>query len=243
MFGNALLYVALLAVACATFLSAGLAMTRVTIHRQAENYLTAGYQRAMWSVQQTLATDLQNGPLSSPLPTIAPIPAACVDSSHPCRYETSETIAFTQLSTPAPVATCDARTNCAVGEQANAYVDEGRITARISVTVTSADGSALAVRTDDAIFRTMRTPPFVVLAGTRDGSFGDIAGAHAAGDDGGSLASTPADPCATPVPGTSDDTQVRVAYRNTSTGACSNGSSWRTSSYDSSQSAPAGWSP
>lgn len=243
MLANALFYVALVAVVATTFLSAGLAMTRMTVHRLSQTYVTAGYQRAVSGLQQTLAGDMQNGGLPNPLPTFTPIPSSCVDSSNPCKYRTSETIAFTQTSTPAPVAACDSsQSACAANEQANAYVNESRITARVSVTVTAGDGTTLTTRTGDVIMRTMSTPPYVVLAGTRDGAFDDIASAHGVGDDGGTVPATP-NPCSAGAPGTADDTLVRVAYRNQNTNACSDGSSWRAASYSSSSGAASGWSP
>jgi hypothetical protein len=240
---SALFYVALIGVIATTFLSAGLAMTRATTHRLAQTYVAAGYQRAASSLQQVLATDLQNGPLPSPLPTFTPIPAACVDGSNPCRYQTGATITLTQTSAPANGSQCDtSQTNCASNEQANGYVDESRITARISVTVTAAsDGSVLATRSGDVVVRTMNTPPYVVIAGTRDGAFDDVAANNSVGDDGGTIPATP-NPCASVAPGTSDDTVVRVAYRNQTTNACTDGSSWRTQSYSSSGGAPNGWS-
>ncbi len=238
---NALFYVALIAAIALTFVSAGLAMTRTTIHRMAQTYVTAGYQRAAGSLEQTLSADLQSGALPSPLPAFTPIPPACVDPA--CSYETAESIALTQTSTPAPSPTCDpAQSNCASNEQTNPYVQEGRITARITVTVTGSDGSVLATRSGDVILRTLRAPPYVVLAGARDGSFAQVLPGRAPGDDAG-IAPLSVDPCAAPAAGVSDDTVVRAAYRNRNTNACTDGSSWRTSSYSSSAGGASGWSP
>ncbi len=243
MLANALFYVALVAVVATTFLSAGLAMTHVTVHRLSQTYVNAGYQRAVSTLQQTLTSDMQNGGLPNPLPSFTPMPASCVDSSHPCKYWSAQTIAFTQTSTPAPVGACDgSQSACAANEQANAYINESRVTARISVTISAADGTLLTARTADVVMRTMNIPPYVVLAGTRDGSFDDLASAHGIGDDGGTAPATP-NPCSGGVPGTADDTVVRVAYRNQSTNACSDGSSWRAATYSSASGAPSGWSP
>jgi|GEM_PF-1738584 len=243
MLANAIVYVALIALVATTFLSAGLAMVRTAIHRSAQTYVTPGFQRAASALQQTLAQDLRTGTLPAPLPTFTPMPPACVDANTPCRYKSSASITLTQTGTAVAGSQCDAmRTNCAAHEQSNAYVRESRITARISVSITAAsDGALLATRTADLIVRTMNTPPYAVLAGNRDGSFDDAIAAHAAGDDGGTLPATP-NPCATAVAGASDDTAIRVAYRNQTTNACSDGNSWRTESYDSSTEA-ATWSP
>jgi hypothetical protein len=240
---KALFYVALTGVVTATFLSAGLAMTRASIHRLAQTYVASGYQRAASTLQQTLAEDLRAGGLPSPLPSFTPLPETCVDSSNPCRYENTASIALTQSSVPAASAQCDSnQTNCASNEQANAYVQESRITARITVTIAAAaDGTVLAQRTGDVIVRTMKTPPYAVIAGSRDGTFDDVVGRHAVGDDGGALPATP-NPCSSPLPaGISDDTAVRVAYRNQTTNACTDGSAWRTESY--STDSGSAWSP
>ena len=231
--GNALFYIALVALIASTFLSAGIGMTRATIHRLAQTYIAAGFARAQASLQQTLAAELQAGPLPSPLPTFTPLPQTC--AAGPCAYKIGASIVFTRIGAPSVSSQCDQTlSNCAFNEQANAYVNEGRMTARITVTVSaSGDGAVLVSRTQDVVLRTMSTPPYAVLAGTRDGSFGDVLAKHAAGDDGGEAASS-VNPCASPAPpGTSDDTVVRVAYRNQTTNACSDGSTWRTQSYAS----------
>lgn len=243
MLASALFYVALVAVIATTFLSAGLAMTRMTVHRLSQTYVTPGYQRAVSALQQTLATDMQNGGLPNPLPAFTPIPASCVDASTPCRFRTAETITLTQTSTPAPVAACDSsQSACAANEQANAYVNESRVSARITVSVIAGDGTTLTTRSGDVIMRTMNTPPYVVVGGARDGAFDSVASANAAGDDGGTVPATP-NPCSANAPGTVDDTVVRVAYRNQTTNACSDGSSWRAASYTSGSGVPSGWSP
>ncbi len=243
MLANSLLSVCLLLVITTTFLSAGLAMTRATVSRMAQTYAVNGYERALGVLQQTLANELQQGPLPSPLPSIAPLAAACADSGAACRYKSAATIAFTQTSSPAPTATCDAgQTNCARGEQANAYVDENRVNARITVTVTAADGTALVTRSANVALRTMRVPPYVALTSAKDGAFDALPAGTAAGDDGGSAPATP-NPCAADSPGVADDTAVRVAYRNAVSSACSAGNTWRTESYSTSAGAAAGWSP
>lgn len=217
-------------------------MTRVTTSRIAQTYLAAGYQRAVYTFQQTLATQIASGGTESPLPSIAPLPPACVDSGNACAYQTSATIAFSG-STPAPTASCDqSQSNCAENEQANAYINESRVPARIAVTVTTRDGMQLAERTSDVILRTTATPPYAIIAGARDGSFGDMASARAEGDDGGAAPATP-NPCSSAASGTADDTSIRVAYQNAVTNACTDGSSWHSSPYTIESAAPPGWSP
>lgn len=231
---NVLFYIALVTLITSTSLCAGLAMTRATAHRLAQTYIAAGFQRAQTSLQQTLAAQLQAGPLPSPMPTFTPLPQTCAGAG-PCKYKIGASIALTRISGSSVASQCDETlSNCASNEQSNAYVNETRITARITVTVSAAaDGEPLASRTQDVVLRTMSTPPYAVVAGTRDGSFDDVLAKHAAGDDGGQAATIP-NPCAsTPAQGASDDTVVRVVYRNQTTDACTSGSTWRTESYAS----------
>lgn len=243
MLANSLFYAGLLAAIAMTFLSAGLAMTRMSAARLAQFYLPAGYQRAAATLQQTLAAQIQSGGLPDPLPTFTPLPPACVDASSACAYRTSATIEFTQAARPSSVTACDpsSQGSCAGNEQANPYVNESRLPARIAVTVTTAAGVTVAQRTSDIVLRTIDTAPYVILAGARDGSFD---GSASSGDDGGALPATP-NPCApASASGSSgDDTVIRVAYRNAATGACSDGSVWRSSSYAIRGSNAAGWSP
>jgi hypothetical protein len=235
-----LFYVALITIAAMTFLSAGITMTRMTATRIAQTYLAVGYQRAVSSLQQSIAAYVQSGGAANPLPTLTPLPPACAGSR--CAFQTSARVTLSPAN-PAPAATCDAsQSNCAQNEQANAYVNEGRIPARIVVTVTTSGGMQLARRSSDVILRTIVTAPYVIIAGARDASFDDVASGHAAGDDGGTVPATP-NPCASVAPGMADDTAIRVAYQNTTTAQCTDGSSWRSSSYNTAGSSAPGWSP
>ena len=242
MLAGAISYVALIGVIAMTVLSAGMLMSRITIARLAQSYTATGYQRAAAALQTTLASDVQNGMMPSPTSTIAPIAPACADAR--CKYLTRESAVFTTMSvsTPPPGIACDVQqTNCAANEEANGYVNESRLTARITVTITDPNNNVLTMRSGDVVFRTFRTPPYVAVVGSRDGSFDDVAGADAAGDDGGLPPATP-DPC-NANSGTTDDTTIRVAYRNTQTSACSDGSSWRDGSYSQHGASASGWSP
>lgn len=229
MLANALYFVALIAVAAMTFLSAGLAMTRAASTRLAQSYLTEGYQRAVSALQQSVAQEIQTTGSTTPLPVITPLPAQCAGGKSPCRYETSATISF--LTTAAP----------AVNEQANAYVNEGRIAARITAIVTNTGGMQLATRESDVALRTIATAPYVLISAARDGTLDSIPARQRAGDDGGVPPATP-DPCGSAGAGASEDTAIRVAYENAATNACSDGSAWRSPPYPGPTSAP-GWSP
>jgi hypothetical protein len=223
MFANALFYVALIAMTSSTLLSAGLFMARVTIARQAEAALTPGYQRAAEALQQRIAAAIQNGGLPNPLPSFTPLPPVCADSA--CSYKAAETIVI--------------QPDGAINEEANGYVNEHRVTAHISVTVRAPGGEMLATRSDDVIVRTFDTPPYAAITGANDGSFDGLSQGQTAGDAGGTLPATP-NPCGGTAPG--DDTVIRVAYRNTVTGACTDGSQFR-SNASSAASNSSGWRP
>lgn len=240
MLAGVLAYVALIAIVAATVLSAGLAMTRMTIERMTRPYVASGYQRAASSLQQTIASDMQGGGVPYPAPSFTPIPAACANAA--CTYKTTETIALTQTAPATPGPACDAlQTNCAPNVQTNAYVAESRLTALIAVTVIDQQGYSVATRSGTVVLRTFASAPYVAIAGSRDGSFDDVAGTNAAGDDGGAPPATP-NPCASTAANTVYDTTVRVEYRNQTTNACTDASAWGNSSY-SARSTSGGWSP
>lgn len=216
-------------------------MTRMTILRLSQSALASGYQRAAAALQQRLTAEIITNGFPSPLPSFTPLPPACAGSAQPCRYRTGATIALTQPAAETFAAACNPyASNCAANEEANTYVDEHRLSARITVTVTAPDGTLIAARAGGVILRTFSVPPYVAIAGSRDGSFDGFMTARAPGDDGGVLPATP-DPCA--AASASSDTVVRVAYRNAVTNACSNGSAWRDGSYSVDGGSPAGWSP
>lgn len=240
MLAGALAYVALIALIAATILSAGMAMTRMTIERMTRPYFSSGYQRAAASLEQTVASDMQRGGLPYPAPSFTPIAAACANST--CTYLTAETITLTQSAPATPGALCDAsQTNCAPNVQTNGYVAEGRLTAQVTVNVLNAQGDPIATRTGTVVLRTLDSPPYAAIAGSRDGAFDDVLNAASAGDDGGAPPATP-NPCSASASSIADDTAVRVEYRNKDTNACTDGSAWANSSY-SARSSASGWSP
>jgi len=93
---NTLFYVALIALAASTVLSAGAAMTRMTILRLSQSALGSGYQRAAAALQQRLSSEIAMHGFPSPLPSFTPLPQACADAGSPCKYKTDATIALTQ---------------------------------------------------------------------------------------------------------------------------------------------------
>ncbi|HET9095490.1 MAG TPA: hypothetical protein VFN37_02415 [Candidatus Baltobacteraceae bacterium] len=239
MLAGILAYVALIAIAAATILSAGMAMTRMSIERMTRPYFSSGYERAAAALEQSVAADMQRGGIPYPAPSFTPIPAACANSA--CTYLTAETIMLTQTAPATPGPACDSsQTNCAPNVQTNSYVAEGRVSAQITVNVLNAQGYSIAARTGTVVLRTFDSPPYVAIAGARDGAFDNVLSAANAGDDGGAPPATP-NPCAS-ASSISDDTAVRVEYRNKDTSACMDGSAWGDSSY-STHVAPTGWSP
>src|SRR6185437_14233856 len=115
MLAGALFYVALIALVATTILSAGFAMTRMSIARMAQPYLAAGYQRALASLQERVATQMQIG---GPAPAFTPIPSTCANASY--TYKSIETIALTGTSAPTAGPSCDTlQSNCASNVQAN----------------------------------------------------------------------------------------------------------------------------
>lgn len=212
---NALAYAALLAVTGTAVLAAGFGAARVALAVRASHAVNAGVNAAVSDLTQRIAANIQSSGAIDPLPEFTPLPPACADPA--CALQVRETIAIAQGSATAP----------APQLQTNAYVAERRFAARIVVTV-QANGSTLVTRTHDVVIRATLSPPYAQVAGAADG-------------DGGLAVATPV-PCATLLPGTSLDTQVRVEYRNASTGDCTGANAWSDGSYPSVP-ASQGWTP
>lgn len=225
---SAALYVILTAIVTFAVVGMGAAAARVSLTARARVYLPAAEHTAQTALLQTLATQMQTAGSASPAPSFSPLPVSCVDTT--CAMQTSATIELTQTDSPQTAATCDpAQTNCAQNVQTNAYVNEGRVTARITAFVTASGGGVLASRSMDVAVRVTQTPPYAMLAGDR-------------GDDGGEAPATP-DACESPAAGPQSDTQVRVQYRNAADNSCSDASSFANASYSTSSGSPPGWPP
>ncbi|HEX5273916.1 MAG TPA: hypothetical protein VFW34_01415 [Candidatus Rubrimentiphilum sp.] len=229
MLANALVCVALMALAANTILSAGLISSRLAVRRAAQTYVNREYQRAAQALISEIAPFARSGAFPDPLPAFTFAPA-CVDERDPCGFTASAAVGaqFGDSDSPAP---CDTLWACANNEQRNGYVAERRIVATISVAVQAGDGSVLATREADLTLRTLNAPPYVAIAGARDRTTGAFPGdGFPPGEDAGRPPAT-ANPCQAGSPGTSDDTVVRVAYENAQNGACSDASTWRSSAY------------
>lgn len=230
MLAPALLSLALIAVVVSTIAGAEVAAVRTEIQRLALTYVAATRERAIDVLQQQLSAGAQTGS-PFPLPTFAPLVPECADGP-PCAYMGSATIALTSDdASGTPVQSCAAAAmRCAANEETDAYAKESRAVAVIVVTISGADGSVLVRRASDLVIRFVSVPPYALVGGAREGAFDDVVAADAAGDDGGLPPATP-NPCAGSTPGRSDDTVVRVALVNAQSGACADGSSWRSVTY------------
>jgi len=228
MLANAMVCVALVALAANTLLSAGLVSERIVVRRAAETYLNREYERASQALLSEIAPFASAGSFPDPLPSFTFAPA-CADERTPCSFMSSAQVT-PQLGDSDSPAPCDTVSVCANNEQQNAFVAERRIIARISVAVQTGDGSLLASRNYDLTLRALRTPPYVAIAGARDETAEAALTGSPPGEDAGRPPAT-ANPCAPGSPGMSDDTVVRAAYVNAQTGACSDAGTWRSSAY------------
>jgi hypothetical protein len=225
---NALVCVALIALAANTILSAGLISERIAVRRAAQIYVNREYERAAHALLSEIAPFASTGSFPDPLPSFTFAPE-CVDEREPCGFTGSAEVSpqFADADSPLP---CDSASACANNEQENAYINERRIVAKISVAVQAGDGSALASREAEVTLRTLHSPPYVAIAGAIDRT-NDAAFASAPpGEDAGRPPAT-ANPCTPGTPGVSGDTVVRATYENAETGACTDASTWRSSAY------------
>lgn len=229
MLANALVCVVLVALAANALLSAGLISTRIAVRRVAQTYAAQEYTRARDTLVAAVQAYARGGFFPSPLPELSPVPSHCADPDPPCAFSGSATMMLLRRDpvTPAPCATDSA---CAANEETNAFVNEGRIVARISVQVRAADGTFLAQRNDEITLRTFSAAPYAAIADSTEGTFDVKAAGEPRGEDAGIMPAT-ANPCAIASPGEANDTVVRVAYLNARTGECRDGSTWRSSGY------------
>jgi hypothetical protein len=124
----------------------------------------------------------------------APAPAAC-----PFRYIVSAVI------TGAMVPDDDSGAVTATNVQSEA-IDEGRLSAAVTVTIVGADGkTALGSRTRMLTYRVFGSAPFAVISGARDSAAVDGAQSAAPGDSGGTIATV-----GTPADAGVDDTRIHV---------------------------------
>lgn len=191
------------------------AFAQTLLHRQAVVAVHQEIAVAVTSAEQAVANAVQVGGDPRALEPIAPSPSptCMVATQRGCAISGVATIAFETIATATPTPCPD--NDCTAYVQSNDAVDEGRIAVTVTANATSADGAILASRITHAVFRTMRTPPYVALAGSADDSLAPL-GAGGAGDDAGAAPS-----------GTAPGTLIDVLYKNQATGATMPANVWR----------------
>ena len=130
-----------------------------------------------------------------------------------CALEGSATMSFS-LPPPATPSPCPGG-SCSVYEQENDAVEEGRVTVTIAAQAKATGGAVLAARTAQLTFRTLRLPPYAVLAGQADASAAPP-GHTAAGDDAGAAPN-----------GAAPGTLIDVLYENAVTGSTIPANVWQ----------------
>lgn len=229
------LFVTLLVAALAEAIVHGVhALAQTALRRQAlaavRDETLSGTTRARGAVARALAA----GADPRRFAPVAPSPAAqCrLHAGGGCAIEGRSQIAFDSPAlgggeSPSP---CPGGA-CAIFEQENDAVQEGRIAATVLAEAIGPNGALLASRRTRVTFRTMRVAPYAVPAGHADASAADVEGPLQTGDDGGSAGGPGA-------PGT----LVDVLYQNAITGATIPANVWR-SQLQSGNPASQPWSP
>lgn len=188
-----------------TLFQAAGAAALAAFHRQGIAAAESGFAESAQIVQSTIASAMA---VATPLPSQIPDPAPTCALSYTdgCALVEHSHIVIATAS-PSP---CSSQ--CATFLQENDAVDEGRVAASISVTVTNAAGNLVASRRGTLLFRTLRVAPYALTAGTLDATLDGVA-------DTGDIAGTA--PSAT-----SSGTLVDVVYRNAQSGAIMPANVW-----------------
>ncbi len=224
-----------------TMLQAELAISRARIHQAAATYVAVGYARAASALENQIEAGIAAktiDPRSGPFPASFSLPADCATHAVPCDFTVAARVNVDTARFIPPVSfpsDCSdpSADNCGHNLQANGYVDEGRVSAMVTVIVSAPDGATLATRSTNLTLRTFANAPYVAVASARDRTFDDVAGNAAVGDDGGQI------------PGTAGvtDTRVNVIYRNRVTGQQTAANTWQDASWSDGSANTSGWSP
>jgi hypothetical protein len=223
---RALFVVALLTALGATIVHAAATLADARVHRRATLAIDRAVAAALAAVQSAAAVQIQAGAdpraLRLEIPSVAASCAVYVASM--CALTVTTTIDATADSTPSesPCAPL-----CAVDEQGNDAIAEGRTSVRIRVVAAGSDGTTVAMRDRYALFRVWKLAPYVALAGTRDVSTDAIANGYSEGDDAGYPAVT----------------TVGVRYVNARTGASIDGDAWTSRGWSNSNAGATDWDP
>lgn len=189
--------IALLMTLAQTTLYASGAAAKAALHRRALMAARADVTRATEAAREAIAAAVTSGNAPS---FGSPSSACVVGTASTCALESTIALAS---ATPAPNAAACPAADCVVYLQGNDAVGEGRAAVRISIRVGPPGGDALAVRDEAVTFRTLRVPPYAIVAGANDATIDAITNAGT-GDDGGAA-----------VPGAG--TLVNVVYKNGAT--------------------------
>ncbi len=163
MLAVALFSIAIIGLAAGVAIEGGLGFARISARHAAAHYAQMGLAQARLQLQNGLAAQIAAGAHDLEAPAaLAPTPAC---ESTPCPFTLAAAFeiasALGSSGTPNVVAT---------SLQPHPTIAEGRIAATITETVSAADGTALAVRTEYVTLRTFGVPPYVAIDGMTDAS-------------------------------------------------------------------------
>ncbi|MDQ2681119.1 MAG: hypothetical protein M3Y21_08885 [Candidatus Eremiobacteraeota bacterium] len=241
MLGAAAFMSAVIVLLSLTMLQAELAFSRARVHQLAAKYLAVGYGRAVSSLETQLETGIAAktiDPRSGPFPASFNLPANCATHAVPCDFSVAAQVSVdtTQVVAPlgAPSGCSDPNADdCGHNLQANGFVDEGRVSALVTVTVSAPGGATLATRSTNITLRTFASAPYIAVASARDRTFDDVTLHAASGDDGGQPNGSSG----------ASDTRVNVIYRKRTTGQQTAANNWQDASWSDGSANTSGWSP
>lgn len=163
MLAVAIFSLAIIGLTAGVVLEGGLGFARVSARHAAAHYAQIGLAQARLQLQNGLAAEIAAG--THDLQAPAPLPSAPACESTPCPFTLAASFALQGAlgdnESPNVVAT---------SVQPYPSIAEGRIAATITETVSAADGTALAVRTEFVTLRTFDVPPYVAIDGMTDES-------------------------------------------------------------------------
>ena len=223
MLAVAIFFVAIIGLAAGVVLEGGLGFARMSAKHAAAHYAQIALAQARTQLLTGIATQISSGTRTLVAP--APLASAPACEATPCPFMLAATFALQGTLGD------DESPNVVATEiQQHPKIAEGRVAATITETVSAADGTPLAVRTEYVTLRTFSVPPYVAIDGMTDGSGardvpleGDAGGCDPASPsacdaNNNSLGSTPA-PVASMNPA---DTRIHALSEcvSTGTGTC-----------------------
>ncbi len=221
-----LLRTVFLCIACTalaeTMLQASAALAVTAAHRRGLAAAATALADALQHAQAIVADAASRG-ASLPAPVPSPVTTCASGDSTPCALDADESVTF---STPEPTACASA--GCSSFGQENDAVVEGRVLARLQARVSDRNGSVVAQRGEEVVFRTLRVPPYAIAAGVID----------ATPDDG---ESGPGDASGIPPNALGAGTLIDVLYENAATGTLMPANVWR--GFQANTAGAGDWSP